>query len=66
MSIGAPLTHVVRPGEGVGDLARTYDTTPEELGLYNPGVDLTRLRPGQTLNLPPRGAAASPGYGAKR
>lgn len=54
----------MQPGERVGEIAQRYHVGTDQLSLYNPGVDLTRMRPGQKLRLPPHdtaGASCPPG-----
>jgi tetratricopeptide (TPR) repeat protein len=45
-------THVVKPGENPASIARKYGLSVAELMAANPGVVPTRLKAGQSLNLP--------------
>lgn len=50
-------THTVKKGENDWLIARKYDTKVAVLKELNPGVDLTKIRPGQYLRVPaPKGS----------
>ena len=49
----APRTHTVVSGETAAAIARKAGITLDALQSANPGVNLGRIRVGQTLNLPP-------------
>ncbi len=49
----AARTHIVQSGESFSSIARKYGVRLDALLAANPGVQPTRLRPGQTVNLPP-------------
>ncbi len=51
-SAGARRAHTVRPGDTAASVAKRYHLTLRDLRNANPGVDLGRLQPGQTLRLP--------------
>jgi tetratricopeptide (TPR) repeat protein len=54
---GAPAavrTHVVRTGDSPAAIARQYRIKLESLLAANPGLNAKRLRPGQTLRIPPQ------------
>lgn len=50
------IAHTMKSGETAYDVCRSYDmdynSVAEEMGLYNPGVDMTKLQKGQTLHVP--------------
>lgn len=48
----APSTHVIRSGDTLDGIARTYGTTVEALRQANPGVNPRRLIPGREVKLP--------------
>ena len=48
-----PRTHTVVSGETTAAIARKAGITLDALQSANPGVNLSRIRAGQTLNLPP-------------
>lgn len=52
-SIPAARIHVVRAGETPASIARRYGLSARQLLEANPRLDARRLRPGQTLRLPP-------------
>jgi LysM repeat protein len=49
----APRTHTVAAGETAMRITRKYGVKLEALQAANPGVNLSRLRTGQALKLPP-------------
>lgn len=52
------MTHTVRSGDTLYDLARDYGTTVKDIQAANGGADkLKTLRPGKTIKLPARNAA---------
>ena len=46
-------THVIKARETLASIARHYGVSLEALSAANPSANPRRLRPGQTLNLPP-------------
>ncbi len=46
-------THVIKPRDTLAGIARQYGVKLEALSAANPDVNPRRLRPGQTLNVPP-------------
>lgn len=48
---GAEAEHTVQRGDNAWDIGRKYDLTYRQLRELNPGVNLLRLRVGQTLNV---------------
>ncbi|MEA2915255.1 MAG: LysM domain [Bradyrhizobium sp.] len=53
--------HVIRPGDTMATIALTYGLPPSAIRDANPGLDLTRLRPGDAILIPPlAGPAAGP------
>jgi LysM repeat protein len=53
--------HVVRPGDSLGVVGLLYGLPPGAIRDANPGVDFNRLRPGDSINIPPSGAPPSSG-----
>ncbi|MEP6663967.1 MAG: LysM domain-containing protein, partial [Verrucomicrobiota bacterium] len=49
-----PRTHLVKSGETMTAIAAKYGLRMNLFMAANPGVKPTKLRPGQTLNIPPR------------
>ncbi len=49
----APRTHKIAPGETAVGLTRKFGIKLSSLQAANPGVNLSRIRVGQVLNLPP-------------
>jgi LysM repeat protein len=45
--------HVIAPGDNFSTIARKYGVTLSSLQDANPGVDSTKLRPGQKITIPP-------------
>ena len=55
-SLSAPTTvrsHVIKPGENLTVVARRYGVKLSALQAANPRLDSRRLRPGQTVAIPP-------------
>ena len=50
---GAARAYVIKAGDSAYAIARKFGVKLDALLTANPGVDPKRLRPGQTLNLPP-------------
>lgn len=48
-----PRTHIVVAGETAAAISRKFGVKLSALGAANPGVNLSRIRVGQVLNLPP-------------
>jgi membrane-bound lytic murein transglycosylase D len=48
----ATIEHVVGRGQTVGSIARMYNVSPEVIGDANPGIPMTRLKPGSRLLIP--------------
>jgi LysM repeat protein len=55
-AVGAPMamqrTHTIKAGETAATIARRYGVKLDALRAANPKLDVRRLRPGQTLNIP--------------
>lgn len=47
-------THTVKAGETAATIARRYGVRTDSLQAANPGLDLTKLRPGQAVKIPER------------
>jgi len=45
--------HVIKPRETLASIARQYGVKLEALNAANPKANPRRLRPGQTVNVPP-------------
>ncbi|MGQ4879917.1 LysM peptidoglycan-binding domain-containing protein [Billgrantia sp. LNSP4103-1] len=56
---GGPYRYQIRPGDTYSAIARRFGTTPARIQSANPGVEPTRLRVGQIVQVPLRGAAAT-------
>ncbi|WP_422667065.1 LysM peptidoglycan-binding domain-containing protein [Billgrantia montanilacus] len=56
---GGPYRYQVRPGDTYSGIARRFATTPARIQSANPGVEPTRLRVGQVIQVPLRGATTS-------
>jgi LysM repeat protein len=54
-------THVVRPGDSLGVVGLIYGLPPGAIRDANPGVDFNRLKPGDSIYIPPSGALPSSG-----
>src|ERR1044071_1659978 len=52
-SAGTMRKHVVQANDTFSSIARKYNVKLDALTAANPGVDPRRLRPGQTVNVPP-------------
>jgi LysM repeat protein len=48
-----PRTHMVVSGESLASIARKHSITLTALEAANPGINPKKIRPGQSLNLPP-------------
>ncbi|MGR4068167.1 LysM peptidoglycan-binding domain-containing protein [Billgrantia sp. C5P2] len=55
---GGPYRYQIRPGDTYSAVARRFGTTPARIQSANPGVEPTRLRVGQVIQVPLRGATA--------
>lgn len=44
--------HVLKPGEGLDFLSRLYGVNPNDLRAANPNLNLDKLKPGDSLNVP--------------
>jgi LysM repeat protein len=51
-----PRTHVIRPGDTIAMMGLLYGVTPNVLQAANPSVDFSRLRPGDSIIIPPASA----------
>jgi LysM repeat protein len=51
-STGAPVKHVVKPGETLGAIARKYGVKLGDIAAVNAIADPARIRPGQELTIP--------------
>ena len=56
---GGPYRYQVRPGDTYAAVARRFNTTPARIQSSNPGVEPTRLRVGQIIQVPLRGAGSA-------
>lgn len=56
---GGPYRYQIRPGDTYSAVARRFNTTPARIQSANPGVEPTRLRVGQVIQVPLRGSAAT-------
>jgi LysM repeat protein len=52
-------THVVRPGDSLGVVGLIYGLPPGAIRDANPGIDFNRLKPGDSINIPPSGLLPS-------
>jgi LysM repeat protein len=52
-------THVIRPGDSLGVLGLIYGLPPEGIRDANPGIDFNRVKPGDSINIPPSGSLPS-------
>jgi len=56
-----PRTHVIRPGDTMAMMGLLYGVPSGAIRAANPNVDFTRLRPGDSIVIPPlQGPAAGP------
>jgi hypothetical protein len=51
--------HVVRPGDSLGVVGLIYGLPPGAIRDANPGIDFNRLKPGDSINIPPSGLLPS-------
>ncbi|MCE8019008.1 LysM peptidoglycan-binding domain-containing protein [Halomonas sp. MCCC 1A11036] len=56
---GGPYRYQVRPGDTYSAIARRFGTTPARIQSANPGVEPTRLRVGQIVQVPLRGSGSA-------
>jgi LysM repeat protein len=54
-------THLIRPGDSLGVVGLIYGLPPSAIRDANPGVDFNRLKPGDSINIPPLGALPTAG-----
>jgi len=54
-----PRTHVIRPGDSLGVVGLIYGLPPGAIRDANPGVDFNRLKPGDSIYIPPSGVLPS-------
>jgi LysM repeat protein len=54
-------THVVRPGDSLGVVGLLYGLPPGAIRDANPGIDFNRLKPGDSIYIPPSGLLPSSG-----
>jgi LysM repeat protein len=60
-SIPSQRTHVIRPGDTAAVLSATYGLSLHAFRAANPGIDISRLQPGDSIVVPPNsGPAAGP------
>jgi LysM repeat protein len=52
-------THMIRPGDSLGVVGLIYGLPPEAIRDANPGVDFNRLKPGDSIYIPPSGVLPS-------
>lgn len=52
-------THLVRPGDSLGVIGLVYGLPPGAIRDANPGLDFNRLKPGDSINIPPSAALPS-------
>lgn len=55
---GGPYRYQVRPGDTYSGIARRFATTPARIQSANPGIEPTRLRVGQVIQVPLQGGTA--------
>jgi LysM repeat protein len=51
-AVVGPNEYVVKPGDGGAKIAKTAGVSLSDLQAVNPGVEWTKLKPGQKLKLP--------------
>lgn len=56
---GGPYRYQIRPGDTFSAIARRFGTTPARIQSANRGVEPTRLRVGQIVQVPLRGSTAT-------
>ncbi|RDB43171.1 M23 family peptidase [Halomonas sp. DQ26W] len=56
---GGPYRYQIRPGDTYSGIARRFTTTPARIQSANPGIEPTRLRVGQVIQVPLQAARAS-------
>jgi len=56
-----PRTHVIRPGDSLGVVGLIYGLPPWAIRDANPGIDFNRLKPGDSIYIPPSGLLPSSG-----
>jgi LysM repeat protein len=54
-------THVIRPGDSLGVVGLLYGLPPGAIRDANPGIDFNRLKPGDSIYIPPSGVLPSSG-----
>jgi len=54
-------THVIRPGDSLGVVGLIYGLPPGAIRDANPGIDFNRLKPGDSIYIPPSGGFPSSG-----
>lgn len=54
-------THVIRPGDSLGVVGLIYGLPPGAIRDANPGVDFNRLKPGDSIYIPPSGVLPTAG-----
>lgn len=54
-------THLVRPGDSLGVVGLLYGLPPGAIRDANPGVDFNRLKPGDSIYIPPSGVLPTSG-----
>ncbi len=54
-------THVIRPGDSLGVVGLLYGLPPGAIRDANPGIDFNRLKPGDSIYIPPSGVSPSSG-----
>lgn len=56
---GGPYRYQIRPGDTYSAIARRFGSTPARIQSANPGIEPTRLRVGQIVQIPLRGSSAT-------
>lgn len=51
-TVAGPDEYIVKAGDGGGKIAKAAGFTTKEIEAVNPGLDWTKLKPGQKLKLP--------------
>jgi LysM repeat protein len=57
----ARRTHVVRPGDSLGVIGLLYGLPPGGIRDANPGIDFNKLKPGDSIYIPPSGLLPASG-----